>query len=201
MAERSTIRNSGRDPNEPRASARAAKRSRMAGLISLKLLGLTASAVICGAGLVLAQLVTPNRGIAASDEPKKPPVLKSSIVSWDKASSHKSDWGEMRTYFKGQTRGTRDVLTAVAVVKPGKAVHRAHRHAEEEYLIINEGSGTWHLNGKKSPARKGDILYVEPWVYHGLTNTGDQPLTFTVIRFNSKGIEPPPQPDAGKDER
>jgi len=31
------------------------------------------------------------------------------------------------------------------MVKPGKAVHRAHRHAQEEYLIVAEGSGTWSL--------------------------------------------------------
>ena len=72
------------------------------------------------------------------------------------------------------------LLVATAVVQPGKAVHRAHRHAPEEYLVVTEGTGVWHLDGKEFPAKPNDVLYVEPWVYHGLTNTGEKPLTLTI---------------------
>lgn len=138
-----------------------------------------------------------SSAMAADPQPKP---LKSRIVSFDEAKTQQADWGEMRRYFTGETAGTKNVLTAVAVVKPGKAVHRAHRHAEEEYLILAEGSGTWSLDGKESPAKRGDILYVEPWVYHGLTNTGTEPLIFVVVRFNSKGVKAPPRPDNRPDE-
>lgn len=135
----------------------------------------------------------------AADAPPKP--LKSEIVSFDDAPAHQADWGEMRRYFTGETAGTKDVLTAVAIVKPGKAVHRAHRHAQEEYLILVEGSGTWSLDGKEFPAKRGDILYTEPWVYHGLTNTSSEQLIFVVVRFNSKGVAVPPRPDDRPDEQ
>jgi mannose-6-phosphate isomerase-like protein (cupin superfamily) len=121
--------------------------------------------------------------------------LKSQIVPWDDARPHTGDWGEMRRYFTGQTGATKDVLVAVAVVQPGKTVHKAHRHAHEEYLAIVAGAGVWSLDGKESPAKRGDILYVEPWVYHGVTNTGDEPLIFLVVRYNGKGVDVPPQPD------
>jgi len=146
---------------------------------------------LCGTGLAVA-LVTLYPTDAADD---KPAMLKSQVVRWDDARSHLADWGEMRRYFGGETFGTKDVLTAVAVVEPGKAVHRAHRHAAEEYLIVVQGSGTWSLDGKEFPAQKGDILYVEPWVYHGLTNTGDGQLIFAVVRYNAKGVKLPPKPD------
>ncbi len=133
--------------------------------------------------------------------PPKPGPLKSAIVSFEDARSNEADWGEMRRYFTGETLGTKDVLTAVAIVKPGKTVHRAHRHAEEEYLILAEGSGTWSLNGKETPAKRGDILYAEPWVYHGVTNTGSEQLIFVVVRFNSKGVKLPPRPDNRPDEQ
>ena len=129
----------------------------------------------------------------------RPSIFTSSIVSWKDAAVHKGDWGEMKIFFRGESFGTKDALAATAVVDPGKAVHRAHRHAEEEDLIVQEGKGKWSLNGKDVPAKKGDVLYVEPWVYHGLTNTGDKPLVFTVIRFSAKGISLPPRPDDGKD--
>jgi mannose-6-phosphate isomerase-like protein (cupin superfamily) len=130
----------------------------------------------------------------------KPEPLKSQVIRWDDARPRVADWGEMRIYFAGQTSATKDVLTAVAVVEPGKAVHRAHRHAQEEYLVLVQGSGTWSLDGKEFPAKLGDILYVEPWVYHGLTNTGSEPLIFLVVRYNGKGVDVPPRPDDRPDE-
>lgn len=133
-----------------------------------------------------------NNGYAGEPTPSD---LKSEVIPWDDARSNVADWGEMRRYFGGKTYATKDVLVAMAVVQPGKAVHKEHRHAQEEYLVVTEGAGTWSLDGKKFPGKKGDVLYVEPWVYHGLTNTGDKPLTFLVIRYNGKGVETPPKPD------
>lgn len=154
-----------------------------------------AALALCALGFVTAVWMRPSD---AAD--KGPELLKSKIVGWDQAKPIHGDWGQMRFYFTGETGGTKDVLTAVAVVEPGKAVHKSHRHAEEEYLAIVEGTGIWSLDGKEIPAKRGDILYVEPWVYHGLKNTGDKPLTFLVVRYNSKGVSIPARPDNRPDE-
>jgi mannose-6-phosphate isomerase-like protein (cupin superfamily) len=157
----------------------------------------------CWAGLLAMVLGTACRGGAAEPaKPAKPPQpLRSQIVPFDAARATQADWGEMRRYFTGETAGTKNVLTAVAIVKPGKSVHRAHRHAEEEYLMLVEGSGTWSLDGKTSPANRGDILYAAPWVYHGLSNTGSDPLIFIVVRYTPKGQPVPPRPDNRPDEQ
>jgi mannose-6-phosphate isomerase-like protein (cupin superfamily) len=146
----------------------------------------------CCAAAGLVALLVPRAVLGQT--PAAPP-LKSQVVRWEQAKSNTGDWGEMRRYFTGQTFATKDVLAAVAVVEPGKAVHKAHRHAEEEYLGIVEGSGVWSVDGKEVPAQRGDMLYAEPWVYHGLTNTGDKPLIFFVVRYNGKGVAVPPKPD------
>jgi len=157
---------------------------------------LISSLALCATGFVVALLMW--YPVDAADA--GPKLLKSQVVNWDAARLRQADWGQFRTYFRGETHGTKNVLTAVAVVEPGKAVHRSHRHAEEEYLIVVIGSGTWSLAGKEFPAKLGDILYVEPWVYHGLTNTGDGPLAFVVVRYNAKGVKLPPRPDDRPDE-
>ena len=164
--------------------------------MSTRVRRLISSLALCGAGFTVALLVL--RPSDAADP--KPGPLKSQIVRFDDAPSNQADWGEMRRYFTGQTAATKNVLTAVAIVKPGKAVHAAHRHAEEEYLMLVAGSGVWSLDGKESPAGRGDILFVEPWVYHGLTNTGDEPLIFVVVRYSGKGVDVPPRPDDRPDE-
>jgi len=151
---------------------------------------------LCVIGFIIALVMWYPTSAAETGEK----LLKSRVIGWDAAKSHQADWGEMRVYFRGETHSTKDVLTAVAVVEPGKAVHRQHRHAQEEYLIVARGSGTWSLAGKEFPANLGDILYVEPWVYHGLTNTGTEPLVFVVVRYDGKGVKPPPRPDDRPDE-
>jgi len=152
----------------------------------------------CPAAVVLAVFAAVGCPALAADAPAD--ELKSQVVGWNDARAKVADWGEMRFYYTGQTGATKNVLVAVAVVQPGKTVHKAHRHAEEEYLAIVEGGGTWSLDGKESPAKRGDILYVKPWVYHGVTNTGDKPLIFLVFRYNGKGVAAPPRPDDRPDE-
>jgi len=152
--------------------------------------------LLCLTATVVA--LTSLAGVVGTDRPAEP--LRSQIVRQDEARITKGDWGQMYRYFAGESFATRNALVAVAVVQPGKAVHRAHRHAQEEYLLLVEGSGIWSLEGKEIPAKAGDVLYTAPWVYHGLTNTGTQPLTFAVVRYDGKGVSPPPRPDDRPDE-
>lgn len=162
--------------------------------------GLLFCSLFAAAGFAAAVLLlrTTDAADPASEEKAVPKPLQSQIVRWDDARSNTGDWGEMRRYFTGETYATKDVLVAAAVVEPGKAVHKAHRHAEEEYLMLVEGSGVWSLDGKECEARRGDVLYAAPWVFHGLTNTGDKPLIFAVVRYNPKGVKVPERPTDGK---
>lgn len=96
-------------------------------------------------------------------------------------------FGELRKYVDGgATVLLRDVVTGLAELKPGQEVHPPHQHAEEEYLYVLSGHGTWHVDGKDSPAETGDLMYTPPWIWHGLTNTGSEPLTFCVFKWAAK---------------
>ena len=121
-------------------------------------------------------------------------IQPSAIVSQRQALREDFAWGTLYTYYKSPTYGTTDGLAAVAVIKPGREIHPPHQHAEEEYLMVVEGSGTWHLNGRDLPAKTGDMQYAAPWDVHGITNTGRTPLRFVVWKWNGKGVVPLPQP-------
>lgn len=85
------------------------------------------------------------------------------------------------------TRSLRDLLIGSIELAPGQQLHPPHVHAEEEFLWLASGSGVWSLAGREFEARQGDLLYIEPWVEHGLTNTGAAPLTFFVVKWNGNG--------------
>jgi mannose-6-phosphate isomerase-like protein (cupin superfamily) len=120
--------------------------------------------------------------------------LRSARVTWADAPATRADWGELRAPFEGETYALGHALGAVAVIKPGHQNHPPHQHADEEFLFVTEGSGRWHLDGKEFPAAKGDAIYAAPWVVHGITNTGNAPLTFVVFKWNGKGVKPPEAP-------
>ncbi len=93
---------------------------------------LVSSAALCCAGVVVGAVLFPVRTGAAEKSPKP---WASKVVSWNEAKGPTADWGEIRLHFQGETFATKDMLTGIAVVKPGQALHGAHRHAEEEYLV------------------------------------------------------------------
>ena len=136
-------------------------------------------------------LVAPPGTSAQEDKDSR---LSSKILRWDEAKITQNEWGEFREFFTGECAGVTDLIVAVAIVKPGEALHKAHRHAEEQFYVAMEGSGTWNLDGKELPLKKGDVFYAEPWKVHGCTNTSKEPLTFFIIRWNGKGVPVPPEP-------
>lgn len=130
----------------------------------------------------------------ASTAPSSSP-LASMIWTEHDADRDDAEWGTFFTYHVGESYGTVGGLAGVAVIRPGEEIHPPHQHAEEEYLMVLEGLGTWHLLGEERPAVPGDLLYAAPWDIHGITNTGAMPLRFVVWKWASRGVEPAPQPE------
>jgi mannose-6-phosphate isomerase-like protein (cupin superfamily) len=139
-----------------------------------------AAAYISSAALAVA---TPLPSAAADTESK--------VVTAAAARNDAGDWGAITVYFEGETRGVRDNFAAAISLNPGAEIHPPHEHAEEEYLLITEGAGTWVLGDQSFSARAGDMLYAAPWVNHGLRNGTDGPMKFVVWKFTAKGLPAP----------
>lgn len=134
--------------------------------------------------------------LAAAAQPAAADV-DSCIVSFAKAEvAEKGAFGEFRKLLGGESRSLKDLLVGTCVLEPGQQIHPAHVHAEEEFLYVAKGEGTWNLNGKESAAHEGDLLYVKPWDLHGLLNTGKEKLTFLVVKWNGRQLPVPEKPAA-----
>ena len=122
--------------------------------------------------------------------------IESTIIPRETAEHLVEDWGNLIVYTPENgttTFGTKNTLTAVAEIKPGQQIHPPHQHTAEEFVYILEGNGIWSLKGKETPAKAGDMMYAQPWDWHGLTNTGSTTLKFFVMKWESKGVKTPKQ--------
>jgi mannose-6-phosphate isomerase-like protein (cupin superfamily) len=81
-------------------------------------------------------------------------------------------------HYNGPTDQLSGVCTGMAVLDPGASPHPPHRHPEEEFLIIAEGTGEIDCDGRVTQVGPGAILYCAGNTLHGVTNTGPVPLTF-----------------------
>ena len=86
------------------------------------------------------------------------PDRASEVVGFSDITAAQEGWGTFYPHFTGETPATRDLLVGVADIRPSYLIHPPHRHAEEEFLMVIEGEGTWSLNGEEFPAKAGDIL-------------------------------------------
>jgi len=89
-------------------------------------------------------------------------------------------------HYNGPTDQLKVMCTGMVVLDPGASPHPPHRHPEEEFLIIADGTGEIECDGKITPAGPGAIMYCGGNVLHGIVNTGKVPLTFYWSKWMAK---------------
>ena len=57
-----------------------------------------------------------------------------------------------------------------------------HKHAEDEFFFVLEGTAEFYLNGKTKTAGPYTSFYCPPNSEHGIRNTGDSVLKYLVIK-------------------
>ena len=90
-------------------------------------------------------------------------------------------------HYNGPTDQLRGMCTGMAVLDPGASPHPPHRHPEEEFLIVADGTGEIACDGRITQVGPGAIMYCAGNVLHGITNTGKVPLTFYWSKWMGKG--------------
>jgi mannose-6-phosphate isomerase-like protein (cupin superfamily) len=93
----------------------------------------------------------------------------------------------MFVHYNGPTDQLSGLCAGMAVLDPGASPHPPHRHPEEEFLIIADGTGEIDCDGKTTQVGPGAIMYCAGNVLHGITNTGKVPLTFYWSKWLAKG--------------
>ncbi len=114
--------------------------------------------------------------------------LKDGVVGLAQMQSFVEGGTEVYVHYNGPTDQLNAICTGMAVLQPGASPHPPHRHAEEEILIIAEGSGEIECDGVFTQVAAGAIMYCAGNTLHGITNTGDAPMTFYWSKWLAKGF-------------
>ena len=70
----------------------------------------------------------------------------------------------------------------MSVVAPNEATHAPHKHIEDEFFFVLEGTANFYLDGKTATVGAYTSLYCPSNVMHGISNAGDTELKYLVIK-------------------
>ena len=70
----------------------------------------------------------------------------------------------------------------LSVVAPYSATHAPHKHSEDEFFFVLEGTAEFYLNGETITAGAMTSFYCPSNSEHGIKNVGDKELKYLVIK-------------------
>ena len=118
------------------------------------------------------------------------PLLAQSIDSkvyvWKDAAVVKKPGTEQRKLVEGTATDFRHLEVHTTTLAAHQAPHPAHKHDDEELIIIREGELTVTIAGKTKTLGPNSIALMMPGDEHGFENKGDVPATYYVMRYESK---------------
>ena len=115
------------------------------------------------------------------------PELRDGVIGLKKIKPVSMPGSKVFVHYNGPTDQLSVVCAGMAILDPGASPHEPHRHPEEEFLIIADGTGEIECDGKMTKAGPGAMMYAAGNTLHGITNTGKTPLTFYWSKWMAKG--------------
>lgn len=148
---------------------------------------LTSITALAGSALGLEAVAQSGQQITHVDTKTKGALLQSSIVKAESLRPE-GDAPGAKAYvsFNGPTEQLAAVASGFVTLEPGAQPHPPHRHIEEEIMIVGEGTGEFSINGVATQVMRGDMVFAESNVLHGVRNTGQTQMTFYFIKVMGK---------------
>jgi XRE family transcriptional regulator, regulator of sulfur utilization len=128
--------------------------------------------------------------IFAGTQSGAPAIMGSSAFDWNKITATPTETGSVRKFFQAPTATLDELECHVTTLNPGVASHPAHNHANEELVIIREGTVEVLVNGELKRVGPGSVVFNAANVMHSLRNVGDTPAVYHVISWYSPGMKP-----------
>lgn len=129
---------------------------------------------LAGAALAMGQSAT---------APQKP-VLGPTVFRYDQMTATKNATGDVRSVVKQPTATVNELEIHITTLNPGQTSHPAHRHVNEELILIDSGECETLSDGKWVRVKKGDIIFNASNSLHQIRNVGTVPAQYHVINWS-----------------
>ena len=122
---------------------------------------------------------------AQSPDPTKgpPPTMGSMVIEWSKLQFAATKTGARVTVFDAPTPTLDKFHCHISTLNPGENTGALHRHPQEELVIIKEGTLVINIDGKRSTAKAGDLVFYAANENENMRNIGTTPATYYVLQF------------------
>lgn len=131
----------------------------------------------------------PQEGAAALAVPGK---LQSQVFDWQKLEVSPTKTGERRAVVSLPAMTMEKFSCHITTLQAGVAAHAAHRHPDEEIILVKEGVLDVTINGVTTRAGAGAVLFYGSNDEHGMRNAGGTPASYYVIRVITAATPKPP---------
>ena len=111
------------------------------------------------------------------------PVMHSTVFNWASLKVTPTKAGERRSVFDAPTPTLSNFECHITTLNPGEAPHAPHRHADEELMIVKEGTLAALQGDTTNIVEAGGIIFEASNELHGLRNIGTNRATYFVIKY------------------
>jgi XRE family transcriptional regulator, regulator of sulfur utilization len=112
-----------------------------------------------------------------------PTVMGFSVFDWNSIPVQKTETGEVRQFFRAPTATLDQLELHATTLNPGVASHPPHRHANEEIILVDQGTVDVFGNGVWKTVGPGSVVFNASNSLHAVKNAGTTPATYHVISF------------------
>jgi len=109
--------------------------------------------------------------------------MRSRVFDWNQLKPEASKTGDRREVFDAPTATLDRLASHVTTLNPGQAPHPAHKHPEEELMIVRQGTLEVTLNGQATRVETGGMIFCASNEMHGLRNVGTTPAIYYVVKW------------------
>jgi mannose-6-phosphate isomerase-like protein (cupin superfamily) len=128
--------------------------------------------------------------------PSQSTPLGTTFVDFDALAPKVTPAGLSRAVWDAPTATLDKFEVHVTTLRPGMASHPPHHHPWEEMLLIRDGEFDVSINGHKTRASAGALVFFASHDVHNLTNVGDKAGTYYVINFCTDLVQSAPDEPA-----
>ncbi len=122
----------------------------------------------------------PPEGAAVAKLPGK---LASTVFDWEKLPVKITKVGSRRDFMNSPTVTCANLECHVTTLNAGEVPHGAHRHPDEEIVVVKEGVMECTINGTTQRGGPGSIFFFASNDEHGMRNVGGTTASYHVIRI------------------